>query len=87
VLTSSRPAEGRVRGAGSLLWSLWRAPSTSLPRSWRVTFGKQPLGHSSLVPKPTYDETAAALKISLATVHRELKLAKAWLRRELTRSA
>jgi len=31
----------------------------------------------------TYDETAAALKISAATVHRELKLAKAWLHREL----
>lgn len=34
----------------------------------------------------TYDETAAALKISPATVDRELKLAKAWLRRELTRT-
>jgi RNA polymerase sigma factor (sigma-70 family) len=33
----------------------------------------------------TYDETAAALKISPATVHREIKLAKAWLHRELTR--
>jgi RNA polymerase sigma-70 factor, ECF subfamily len=32
----------------------------------------------------TYDETAAALRISPATVHRELKLAKAWLHRELT---
>lgn len=32
----------------------------------------------------TYDEAAAALKISPATVHRELKLAKAWLHRELT---
>lgn len=32
----------------------------------------------------TYDETAAALKISPATVHRELTLAKAWLHRELT---
>jgi RNA polymerase sigma-70 factor, ECF subfamily len=31
----------------------------------------------------TYDETAAALDISPATVHRELKLAKAWLHREL----
>lgn len=31
----------------------------------------------------TYDETAAALEISPATVHRELKLAKAWLHREL----
>jgi RNA polymerase sigma factor (TIGR02999 family) len=31
----------------------------------------------------TYDEAAAALKISPATVHRELKLAKAWLYREL----
>jgi RNA polymerase sigma factor (TIGR02999 family) len=31
----------------------------------------------------TYDETAAALKISPATVHRELKLAKAFLHREL----
>ena len=27
----------------------------------------------------TYDETAAALGISPATVHRELKMAKAWL--------
>ena len=34
----------------------------------------------------TYDETAAALNISPATVHRELKLAKAWLHRELTAS-
>jgi RNA polymerase sigma factor (TIGR02999 family) len=31
----------------------------------------------------TYDETAGALQISPATVHRELKLAKAWLYREL----
>jgi RNA polymerase sigma factor (TIGR02999 family) len=31
----------------------------------------------------TYEETAAALDISPATVHRELKLAKAWLHREL----
>ena len=31
----------------------------------------------------TYDETATALAISPATVHRELKLAKAWLSREL----
>ncbi len=31
----------------------------------------------------TYDEAAEALKISPATVHRELKLAKAWLYREL----
>ena len=32
----------------------------------------------------TYDETAEALQISPATVHRELKMAKAWLHRELT---
>lgn len=31
----------------------------------------------------TYDEAAEALKISPATVHRELSLAKAWLYREL----
>ena len=31
----------------------------------------------------TYDETAAALNISAATVHRELKMAKAFLHREL----
>jgi len=31
----------------------------------------------------TYDEAAAALQISPATVHRELKMAKAWLHREL----
>ncbi len=31
----------------------------------------------------TYDETAAALEVSPATVHRELTLAKAWLHREL----
>jgi RNA polymerase sigma factor (TIGR02999 family) len=30
-----------------------------------------------------YDETAAALDISPATVHRDLRLAKAWLRREV----
>ncbi len=35
----------------------------------------------------TYDEAAAALKISPATVHRELKMAKAWLRRELTQDS
>ena len=34
----------------------------------------------------TYDEAAAALKISPATVHRELTLAKAWLYRELDRT-
>lgn len=33
----------------------------------------------------TYDEAAEALKISPATVHRELTLAKAWLFRELGR--
>lgn len=32
----------------------------------------------------TYDETAAALHISPATVHRELQLARAWLHRELS---
>jgi RNA polymerase sigma factor (TIGR02999 family) len=31
----------------------------------------------------TYDEIAAALNVSPATVHRELKLAKAWLHREM----
>lgn len=31
----------------------------------------------------TYDETAEALGISPATVHRELRMAKAWLHREL----
>lgn len=35
----------------------------------------------------TYDEVAAALNISPATVHRELRMAKAWLHRELTRTA
>jgi RNA polymerase sigma-70 factor, ECF subfamily len=35
----------------------------------------------------TYDETAAELQISPATVHRELTMAKAWLRRELTRTS
>lgn len=35
----------------------------------------------------TYEETAAALDISPATVHRELRLAKAWLHRELTQSS
>jgi RNA polymerase sigma factor (TIGR02999 family) len=32
----------------------------------------------------TYDEAAAMLNISAATVHRELRMAKAWLHRELT---
>jgi RNA polymerase sigma factor (TIGR02999 family) len=31
----------------------------------------------------TYDETAAALNISAATVDRELRMAKAWIHREL----
>jgi RNA polymerase sigma-70 factor (ECF subfamily) len=35
----------------------------------------------------TYDEAAAVLKISPATVHRELILAKAWLYRELGQGA
>jgi RNA polymerase sigma factor (TIGR02999 family) len=35
----------------------------------------------------TYDEAATALKISPATVHRELTLAKAWLYRELGQGA
>jgi RNA polymerase sigma-70 factor, ECF subfamily len=35
----------------------------------------------------TYDEAAEALKISPATVHRELTLAKAWLHRELGQGA
>lgn len=35
----------------------------------------------------TYDETAAALDISPATVHRELKLAKAWLHREMAENS
>jgi RNA polymerase sigma factor (TIGR02999 family) len=35
----------------------------------------------------TYDEAAAALKISPATVHRELKMAKAWLHHELAEPA
>lgn len=35
----------------------------------------------------TYDETAEALKISPATVHRELSLAKAWLHREMAAGA
>lgn len=34
----------------------------------------------------TYDEAAAVLNISPATVHRELKMAKAWLHRELVQS-
>lgn len=35
----------------------------------------------------TYDETAEALAISAATVHRELRLARAWLHRELAHGA
>ena len=34
----------------------------------------------------SYDETALALGISSATVHRELRVAKAWLYRELQES-
>jgi RNA polymerase sigma-70 factor, ECF subfamily len=34
----------------------------------------------------TYDETAGALGISAATVHRELKMAKAWLYNELAQN-
>jgi RNA polymerase sigma factor (sigma-70 family) len=32
----------------------------------------------------SYDETAEAVGISAATVHRELRFAKAWLRNKLT---
>ena len=35
----------------------------------------------------TYDEAAAALTISPATVHREFRMAKAWLHRELTQDS
>lgn len=35
----------------------------------------------------TYDEVAEALEISPATVHRELRMAKAWLQRELAGDA
>jgi RNA polymerase sigma factor (sigma-70 family) len=35
----------------------------------------------------TYDEAAAALGISPATVHRELVMAKAWLHRELAQKS
>lgn len=35
----------------------------------------------------TYDEVAAALKISPATVHRELTMGKAWLHHELARNS
>ena len=35
----------------------------------------------------TYDEAAAALNISAATVHRELTLAKAWLYRDLSQGS
>jgi RNA polymerase sigma-70 factor, ECF subfamily len=34
----------------------------------------------------TYDEAAAVLDISPATLHRELRLAKAWLYRDMTRN-
>jgi RNA polymerase sigma factor (TIGR02999 family) len=34
----------------------------------------------------TYEEAAVALKISPATVHRELTMAKAWLHRELSKA-
>jgi RNA polymerase sigma factor (TIGR02999 family) len=35
----------------------------------------------------TYDEAAAALEISPATLHRELKMAKAWLYKELAQAS
>lgn len=35
----------------------------------------------------TYEEVAEALGVSRATVHREMKVAKAWLHRELTRTS
>ena len=35
----------------------------------------------------TYDEVAAAVGVSAATVHRDLRLAKAWLRKELSRAS
>jgi len=35
----------------------------------------------------TYDEAAAALKISPATIDREMRMAKAWLHRELTQDS
>ena len=34
----------------------------------------------------TYEEAADVLEISRASVYREMKMAKAWLHRELTRS-
>ena len=35
----------------------------------------------------TYDESAEVLGVSAATVHRDLRMAKAWLNRELTQEA
>ena len=35
----------------------------------------------------SYDETAEAVGVSAATVDRELRMAKAWLRHELTATA
>ena len=75
-----------VAGTSELNFEAWRA-------LLRSTCGGEPQAIEPndfvgwMRPRSVHRLTAAALKISPATVHRELKMAKAWLHRELTQDS
>ncbi|MGC4054116.1 MAG: ECF-type sigma factor [Paludibaculum sp.] len=54
-------------------------------RNWPARMSGKPASSSwSISAGLTYEEAAAALEISPATLHRDLRLAKAWLQTVLT---
>jgi RNA polymerase sigma factor (TIGR02999 family) len=72
--------EPQTRGGIIDLDAALQRPAAHDPRKSEII---EPLCFGGL----TYEETAAALKISPATVHRELKMARARLHRELTQDS
>ncbi len=99
LVDHARAEQRQKRGGGAVVLSLDEAleigPASSssemvnLDDALRLLAGKDPR-KSELVELIyfgglTYDEAAAALSVSPATVHRELRMAKAWLRRELSK--
>jgi RNA polymerase sigma factor (TIGR02999 family) len=99
ILVDHARARSRVRrGGGVIAFSLDEAIAFSSEPDDRVVDLDEALTNLATVDERkarileflyfgglTYAETAEALAISEATVHRELKLAKAWLRHELKR--
>lgn len=65
----------------------WSALDESLDRLAALDPRKSQIVELLFFGGLTYDEAAAALGISAATVHRELRMAKAWLHRDLTAKA